>query len=63
MEREYPAPGLSGLKNKLLSWRNQTDGADNWQTDTRTDRKTNKERQERRRKRKREGRKETAKDS
>lgn len=40
---EYPGPGSSGFKDKFLSWRDQIDGTDAWQTDTRTDRKTNTE--------------------
>lgn len=41
-------PRLSALKNKFLSWRNQTDGADNWHTDRERERKAegNKRRKE-----------------
>lgn len=53
---EYPGPGSSGFKDKFLSWRDQIDGTDDWQTDTRTDRKTNTEK--RRRKEGKKGRKE-----
>lgn len=57
----YPAEEAAGSKSRQsLSWRNQTDGTDNWQTDTRTDTKTVGERKHGRQK---EGRMETAEKS
>lgn len=42
-------PRLSALKNKFLSWRNQTDGADNWHTDREREKERQKEIKEGRR--------------
>lgn len=56
----YPAEEAAGSKSRQsLSWRNQTDGTDNWQTDTRTDRKTNRTKHGRQK----EGRRQTAEES